>query len=250
VLAAAVREAGAAALRARQGDLKHWIKGKNSPVSEADIAVDALLRERLSVPGIAWLSEESEDDRARLDAARVWIADPIDGTRAYIAGFPDWSISAALVEQGRPTIAAVFAPVTDEFFFAVSGRGATCNDAPINVTAQSTLAGARIAGPKRALEALARVEPDLVAAPRVHSLALRFARVAQGQIDAAFASGNSHDWDLAAADLLVHEAGGTLTTLTGDPTVYNRSEPVHGPLVAAAPDRSRLLRELISSHTQ
>jgi myo-inositol-1(or 4)-monophosphatase len=246
-LVAAVREAGALALRARQGDLKHWTKGKNSPVSEADLAVDALLRERLRIPGIEWLSEESEDDPARLTAQRVWIVDPIDGTRAYIGGLPDWSISVALVEDGRPTIASVFAPVADEFFFATAGGGATCNGARIRVTSAASLSGARIAGPKRALEALAQTAPGIEAVPRVHSLALRFARVAQGTIDAAIASGDSYDWDLAAADLLVHEAGGTLTTLTGTTTAYNRSEPVHGPLVAAGPGRSQILRDLLSS---
>ena len=83
------------------------------------------------------------------------------------------------------------------------------------------------------------------ATPRIHSLALRFARVAQGTLDVALAGGNSHDWDLAAADLLVHEAGGTLTTLAGEAARYNRREPVHGPLVAAGHARSRVLRDLL-----
>jgi myo-inositol-1(or 4)-monophosphatase len=95
------------------------------------------------------------------------------------------------------------------------------------------------------VDELAQTEPNLIAEPRVHSLALRFARVAQGRIDAALAGGNSHDWDLAAADLLVHEAQGTLTTLAGDPIVYNRSEPIHGPLIAAGRSRHRALTNLL-----
>src|SRR5579863_5393358 len=114
--------------------LKNWTKGEAlSPVSDADIAVDVLLRERL-VGGdatIAWLSEESVDDPARLNARYVWIVDPIDGTRAYIAGLPDWSVSAALVESGRPVAACLFAPVSAEFYTAVVGAGATRNGVAI-----------------------------------------------------------------------------------------------------------------------
>jgi myo-inositol-1(or 4)-monophosphatase len=245
-LSAAVRDAGALALTTFQGALKHWTKGQqNSPVSEADLAVDVLLKDRLCTPDVAWLSEETEDDPARLDARRVWVVDPIDGTRAYIAGLPDWVISVALVEGGRPTVAALFAPVTGELFMAIAGGGATHNGAPISVSPGATLAGARIAGPKRAMEDLAKHEPSLVVQPRIPSLALRLARVAQGTFDAAYAGGNSHDWDLAAADLLVHEAGGILTTLAGEAAVYNRPEPVHGPLVASSRSRAKLLCDLL-----
>ena len=245
-LDAAVRDAGALALTTFQGTLKHWTKGQqNSPVSEADLAVDALLKERLAAPGVAWLSEETEDDRARLAARRVWVVDPIDGTRAYIAGLPEWTISVALVEDSRPVLAALFAPATGELFTALAGGGAACNGTPIRVTSGDTLAGTRISGPKRAMEDLAIVEPTLAIQPRVPSLALRLARVAQGRIDAAYAGGNSHDWDLAAADLLVHEAGGILTTLAGETAAYNRPEPVHGPLVAAGRSRAKLLCELL-----
>lgn len=242
-----MRDAGALALTTFQGALRHWTKDRDSPVSEADLAVDALLKARLAMPGIGWLSEETEDDPARLAARRVWVVDPIDGTRAYIAGLPDWTISAALVEDGRPIVAALYAPVGNEFFLAIAGAGATCNGMAIQVTGEATLAGTRIAGPKRALEELARHEPTLVIQPRVHSLALRLARVAQGTFDAAFAGGNSHDWDLAAADLLVHEAGGILTTLAGESAIYNRPEPVHGPLIAAGRPRARLLSDLLRS---
>jgi myo-inositol-1(or 4)-monophosphatase len=228
-----------------RADLKHWTKGKDSPVSEADIAVDALLKERLAPTAYGWLSEEVEDDPARLSHSRVWVIDPIDGTRAFIGGRPDWTISAALVEDGRPIIASVFAPITGEFFFATAGRGATCNGISIRVTDKPTLAGARLAGPKRAVDNILEHEPKVEVTPRIHSLALRFARVAQGTLDVALAGGNSHDWDLAAADLLVHEAGGTLTTLAGSAALYNRREPVHGPLVAAGRARSQVLRVLL-----
>ena len=247
-LAQAVREAGDLALTTFNASLKHWIKGKDSPVSEADIAVDNLLRERLLaiVPDAGWLSEETEDDPARMSRRRVWVVDPIDGTRAYIAGLVDWTISAALVEDGRPIVAALFAPAENEFFSAIVGEGAICNGQRITATEGESLEGARLSGPRRTVEQLAAAVPSIMALPRVHSLALRFARVAQGRLDAALSGGSSHDWDLAAADLLVHEAAGALTTLAGDRILYNRPEPVHGPLVAAGRLRHQALRKALT----
>ena len=112
ILAATLREAGAIALKTFQTPVKSWLKDQSSPVCEADIAVDNFLRERLAAPGsgCGWLSEETADDRSSRHARRLWIVDPIDGTRSYLAGRPDWAISAALVADGRPVLAGVFAP--------------------------------------------------------------------------------------------------------------------------------------------
>jgi myo-inositol-1(or 4)-monophosphatase len=243
---AAVREAGALALTSFKGPVKSWFKGGNSPVSEADLAVDALLRDRLqaALPDVGWLSEETEDDPARLATRHVWIVDPIDGTRAFLAGLPDWTVAVALAEAGRPILAAVFAPVADEMFLASAGGGATCNDLPIIASDGTSLSGAAIAGPKRYIDAVAVSEPDVQPQPKVHSLALRLARVAQGRLDIAFAGTNAHDWDLAAADLLVHEAHGALTTLAGETLIYNRPKPTHGALLAAGRSRHEALRGL------
>jgi myo-inositol-1(or 4)-monophosphatase len=245
-LAAAVREAGELALGKFRSPLKSWTKDRTSVVCEADIACNELLRERLHAAGedIAWLSEESLDDPARLQARRVWVVDPIDGTRAYIAGQPDWSIAAALVTDGRPVLAALFAPVENEMFLAAAGEGATHNGSRIAVNAGDG-GGSRIAGPAGYLRRLQALDQSLLAYPKIHSLALRFARVAQGTIDVALASGHSHDWDLAAADLLVHEAGGVLTTFTGQSLIYNRADPVHAPLIAAGRDRHGKLVQLV-----
>jgi myo-inositol-1(or 4)-monophosphatase len=230
-----------------QTPIKSWTKAGSSPVCDADVAVDRLLRERLSTEGngVAWLSEESVDDPARLSARYVWIVDPIDGTRAYLAGLPDWAVSVALVADGRPVTACLYAPVTDEFFMAVAGNGATRNGVAIAASGGASIAQARIAGPKGLLERLAGVAPPFAAMPRVPSLALRLARVAQGTFDAAIAGGNSHDWDLAAADLLVHEAGGAITPFGGGPVIYNRPVPRHGTLVAAGLDRHATLIDLL-----
>jgi myo-inositol-1(or 4)-monophosphatase len=245
-LEASVREAGALALSMFKTPLKNWTKGEaQSPVSDADIAVDNLLRERLTDDSIAWLSEESVDDPVRLGARYVWIVDPIDGTRAYIAGLPDWSVSAALIENGRPVVACLFAPVSEEFYAAVAGAGATRNGATIAVSQGTDLAQARVAGPRKLLDRLQAVSPPFTVMPRTHSLALRLARVADGTFEAAFAGGNSHDWDLAAADLLVHEAGGALTPFGGGTVAYNCPVPRHGMLVAAGKDRHAALLEII-----
>lgn len=245
-LALAVREAGAVALRTFRRQPANWIKGASSPVSEADIAVDAMLRERLlSIREAGWLSEETEDDPARLRREEVWVVDPIDGTRAYLAGLPDWVVAAALVRAGRPLVAALYAPVSDELFLSVAGQGATLNGAPIAASAGHHMAGATFSGAKRRLDSLAAIEPRIATAPRIPSLALRIARVATGALDGTFVAPNSRDWDLAAADLLVHEAGGLITTLTGESLIYNRPDPVHGALVAAGRARHARLLDLI-----
>ena len=218
-LAASVREAGALALSMFRKPIKNWTKGPAaSPVCEADIAVNELLHERLTAidKTIAWLSEESADDPARLGAHYVWVVDPIDGTRAYIAGLPDWTVSVALVDSGRPVAACLYAPVTDEFFMARAGcrrRAATARRS--RRARERSFEGARIAGPRKLIDRLAAVAPPFTTMPRVRSLALRLARVAHGACDVAIAGGNSHDWDLAAADLLVHEAGGAMTSIGG-----------------------------------
>ena len=249
-LVEAVCAAGTLALAARAGPLRTWHKANASPVSEADIEVDQLLKTRLlaATPDYGWLSEESVDDRARTQRRRVWIVDPIDGTRAYLAGAADWVISAALVEEGRPILGAIFAPVEASLFVVVRGAGATRNGAPLQVSGGSSLKGARIAGPRGHLKSLATLVPEIVAVPKIHSLALRLARVAQGTLEAAFVSHSGHDWDLAAADLLVHEAGGALTTLGGEPPVYNRADPVHGALFAAGLARHAALAAIVREH--
>jgi myo-inositol-1(or 4)-monophosphatase len=239
LLADTVREAGALALSLFRTDLKNWTKGTSSPVSEADIAVNDLLENRLrsATPDYGWLSEESADDEARLGKRLVWIVDPIDGTRAYLAHREDWCVSVALVEDTSPVLAAVFAPASEEFFFAARGQGASRNDSPVQATSGTGLDFARMAGPKPLVQRLSPSSDEITLHPRIGSLALRLCRVAQGSLDAAFAGAQSRDWDLAAANLIVQEANGKMTALSGDSIQYNRREVAHGVLVAAGRDR-------------
>ena len=240
-----VREAGALALSMFRTELKNWTKGASSPVSEADIAVNELISGRLrsATPHYGWLSEESVDDEQRLAKQRVWIVDPIDGTRGYLAGREDWCISVALVEGTRPVLAAVFAPASDEFFFAERGRGTLLNGTPVDATSGTAIDISRVAGPKPLIERLVRSSSEISPHPRIASLALRLCRVAHGWLDVAFAGGQSRDWDLAAADLIVQEANGKMTSLSGEAIQYNRREVTHGMLMAAGRDRHAFIVE-------
>jgi myo-inositol-1(or 4)-monophosphatase len=239
LLADTVREAGLLAKSMFRTELKNWIKGKSSPVSEADIAVNDLLERRLrqASPGYGWLSEESADDQSRLGRKYTWIVDPIDGTRSYLAGRDDWCVCAALVEDGAPILAAVYAPASEEFFFAARGQGASLNDARVQASGGDDLDFSRMAGPKPLVQRLNDSIDEIALHPRIGSLALRLCRVAHGALDAAFAGGQSRDWDLAAANLIVQEADGKMTALSGDALLYNRRDVVHGVLVAAGRDR-------------
>ncbi len=235
---AACHEAGRLALDlfrpGAQTAAKTWSKAGGSPVTEADIGVDTFLHVRLAalLPEAAWLSEETADDTIRLSRRFVWVVDPIDGTRAYMAGSPDWAVCVALLDEGRPVLGVVHAPAGATTYTAISGAGAESNGKPIRTTGRTTLAGARIAGPKPMLDALARQE-KFVAADKIPSLALRLTRIADGTIDAGLVSPDARDWDLAAADLVLREAGGQVTTSDGAALSYNREIPVHGMLMAS-----------------
>jgi myo-inositol-1(or 4)-monophosphatase len=245
-LAEAVMAAGQLARSMLEAGVRTWTKGHDSPVTDADIATDALLRERLHAlaPTYGWQSEESVDIPDRSTQQRRWVVDPIDGTRSFIKKQADWSVAAALVEEGRPIAAALYAPVTDELFVAAAGAGATRNGVRVRANGKTRVADAHLAGPRGTLDRLARTV-DFHPVPRIHSLALRFARVAAGDIDAAIASAHSRDWDLAAADLLVHEAGGSLTTLAGKRLVYDNPEAEHPSLAAAGADLHGALLEAL-----
>ena len=230
LLVDAVTEGGAAALARFGTEQKVWRKTPHHPVCEADHEVDAILRERLTGarPDYGWLSEETADDGSRLHAERSWVVDPIDGTNSYLNGIAEFAVSAALVEAGQPVAAAVFNPANDEFFAAARGTGATVNGAPIHVTGAldgrplsilSSRSEHREAGwPERFADSTVDV---------VSSIAYKFALVAAGRYDAAASVWPKSDWDICAGHLLVEEAGGQVSSLAGEPLVYNRETPRH-----------------------
>ncbi len=211
-------------------------KAGGSPVTEADYLVDRFLKQRLEplFPEAGWLSEETEDTPARLSKDLVLVVDPIDGTRGFMRGLGAWAIAVALVEQGRPLIGVVHAPALGETYVAVRGAGARLNDTAIEVSKLVAIrAGARVAAPAFLAERLRQAGLQFELQPKIPSLALRIANVASGVLDAGFVSENAHDWDIAAADLILQEAGGRLASLDGCAIVYNRGDTRHGLLTAA-----------------
>jgi myo-inositol-1(or 4)-monophosphatase len=238
---AIVREAGDIALDYfRHGATTHaevTHKSCGSPVTEADLRVDEFLHDRLRnlAPEFGWLSEETADSPDRLGREAVFVVDPIDGTRGFAAGDPCFSVCVALVVGGRPCFGVVRAPALDQTFVAAAGGGARCNGVPISVSNRRELDGARLSAPDAMAEDLQRSGLSFLQQPRLPSLAMRLLRVADGEFDAALARQNSYDWDIAAADLILHEAGGVLTDFSGRTPLYNQAEPKHPALAAGPP---------------
>jgi myo-inositol-1(or 4)-monophosphatase len=218
------------------------MKNGTSPVSAADIAVDTFLRETLieARPDYGWLSEETADSSARLEARRTFVVDPIDGTRAFIQGRRTWCVSIAVVEAGAPLAGVLECPAKGEFYEARAGgpallngaeMPALLNSAGMKADAHPTL---RVAGPEAMLKrapSWMRAGPDI---PYIPSLAYRIAMVASGALDATFVRANSHDWDLAAADLILRSAGGRLVERDGAAPAYAGPDPRHGALAAGS----------------
>jgi myo-inositol-1(or 4)-monophosphatase len=234
-VAAIIREAGEAALGFARAGAKRWTKGDNSVVTEADLFIDGFLHERLLAldADIGWLSEETVDTPERLNHERVWIVDPIDGTRAFVEGVPVWVISVALVEHGRPVFGMIYNPTKNEMFEAIEGGGAFLNGRPITASPRLLLEGAEIVGPRAMMEDLDGIGAAIARAPYVYALAYRLASVAANRVDAAVASTRAKDWDIAAADIIMREAGAVLLEIDGEPPRYNLPAPVHRPLIGA-----------------
>ena len=233
-----VRRAGELGRSLAGTDIERWNKPDGSQVTAADLAINDLIAAALrpARPSYGWLSEETPDDSARLSHERIWIIDPIDGTRAFIEHSQEWCVAAALIESGRPVVAAVYRPMKDEFYSAVAGEGALLNGTAMTAADAATLQGAKLAGNRKALGSLAStgISGDPTGAL---PLQLRLAYVAAGRLDGAVSIGNRNDWDLAAGELLVIEAGGCVSDTQGRPYIYNRPQPWQRGLVAAGKKR-------------
>ena len=241
----AAREAGelAQTLR-RRGLTTEYKTGDNSPVTNADLAADRLLTERLRAarPDYGWLSEETADDADRLARRRVFVVDPIDGTRSYLKDRPFWSVSIAIVEGDLSAAGAVFAPDLDQMFTAVAGEGATLNGAPIRASEAAALDDCRMIGEQRMFDhpAWPARWPAMRVEPR-NSTALRLALIAAGEFDATLTIAPKSDWDVAAGDLIAREAGCVVNDHFGAAFRYNREHPSQRSLVCAAPGLAPLI---------
>lgn len=212
--------------------VKRWEKEPGQPVCEADLAVNHMLHEALGRidAEAGWLSEETADNPARLSAQRLWVVDPIDGTKDYLAGKPGWSVSVALIEQGQPIIGVLAAPARNELWIARIGEGAHRNGRLIRASARVRLPGARVPA-----EVLPKADDDLTIVHRPNSIALRMAMVAADEADLVAGLRWGGEWDIAAAALIAKEAGAAVSDAIGHPLVFNQPDPVTLGVLCCAP---------------
>jgi myo-inositol-1(or 4)-monophosphatase len=216
-------------------EVKTWTKENSSPVTEADFMVDTHLARMLldARPHYGWLSEETVDSKDRLRAARLFVVDPIDGTRGFLRGEDSWSISLAVVENGRPVAGVIYAPARDELYEASLGGGARRNGVPLIRQAEPGREPL-IPLPGAVHQELQTAGLEYTRGPHYTSLAYRLTQVATGGLDAAVARRGSHDWDIAGAAIILSEAGITFEDVCAGQVVFNRPELRHSALLAVA----------------
>ena len=211
-------EAGRIAARRSGSDYRRWEKVPGHPVCEIDLEVNAFLREHLTAldPEAGWLSEETLDASDRIERSRLWVVDPIDGTKDYLRGRSGWAVSVALVEERVPVIGVLAAPARGEHWTAARGRGAHRNGQLLRVSGRPELSGARVPA-----DQLSGADADLVPVPKPNSIALRIALVAAGEADLVATLRWGFEWDIAAAALIASEAGAAVTGALGQPLAFN-----------------------------
>ncbi len=246
-----VYQAGQAIFQMAAEGFETAYKANEDPVTTADLKADSILREGLTedFPGTGWLSEETRDDYSRLDKELVWVVDPIDGTKEFVSGIPEYAVSVALVEYGLPVLAAVYNPATEELFAAAHGQGAWLNGEAINaehaLTAKPVLLASRSEirrGEFEPFEPFAEIRP-------CGSIAYKLALVAAGMADATFSLGPKNEWDIAAGVLLVSESGGNVTNRSGAPFTFNQRSTLVDGIVATTKRALRPVRMLIERVT-
>ena len=239
--------AGAVVMSFYQSAYSVTDKSPDNPVTEADFASDQLLKERLLalLPEAGWLSEETKDSPERLGKQFLWCVDPVDGTKEFIMGIPEFSISVALVEWGKPVLAVVFNPATGELYYGAKGHGFFFNDQRTTVSATPQLKGAVIDASRseRKKGEFAPFE-ELLTIRTIGSVAYKLARVAAGQCDATWSRGPKHEWDVCAGAFLVQEAGGMATDLIDRPMTFNQAHPKVNGIIA---DNGHLHAEILAA---
>ncbi|MEM7752444.1 MAG: 3'(2'),5'-bisphosphate nucleotidase CysQ [Pseudomonadota bacterium] len=224
LLRTAALEAGEIARRYWREDPQVWDKGGDDPVSEADFAVDTHLHQRLlgARPDYGWVSEETEDNAERLLAERVFIVDPIDGTRSFVAGDKTWAHSLAVSVNGQITAACVYLPVRDKLYLAALGKGASLNDEELSASSSDVLDGATVLSPKVSFrDEFWKDSPPPVARHFRPSLAYRMALVGEGRFDAMLTLRPAWEWDIAAGALIAEEAGAQVSDRHGQRLCFN-----------------------------
>ncbi len=248
LLADAARAAGAVLMSYFGREVKTWNK-QGTPVTEADHASNALLHERLSAarPDYGWLSEETQDDAARLAKRSLFVVDPLDGTVSFIKKKDDFTVALAVVRDGVPVAGAVYNPCRDELYSAAVGAGATLNGAPIKTATTHAITNCRMIAARDMMQHPAWTPPwppmDLI---KIGSIAYRLAQVASGAADATMALSSKSDWDIAAGEIIAREAGALVTRHDGAPFAYNRPDTNQISLLAANPALHAALSERVA----
>lgn len=252
LLVEAVRKAGAKVRELVRDGFEVQTKPDRSPVTTVDHEVNRILHEmqRREFPRDGWLSEESPDDPARLNNARVWIVDPIDGTKALVNRMPEFCISAALVERGVPVVAAILNPSTDELFTAVRGGELFLNGARVTLSLPHDFNPIIMVGAWEFRSDRWSVLAETTRCRPIYSIANALALVATGRVQAVFTIEPEHEWDVAAGVLLIEESGGTISDGAGKPFVFNQPMPKFRGVIAVAATADRDLRVKLQAHAE
>lgn len=252
LLVSAVKKGGAVAMKSfGRKDLNSWLKNGVEPVTEVDMEVNGVLKKDLlgERQDYGWLSEESTDDKTRLSKKYVWVVDPIDGTRAYMKGTPDFCISVALLEDHIPVLGVTYAPALNKFFHAAKGEGAYLNGKPIHVTEPKIVAGIRLQSDDGYIGNAKRWGipwPD-IDVEKFQSFALRLAAFAGGEADAVLSAKPKSEWDVAAGAVLIPEAGGVLCDQDGQPFSFNQENTRLHQVIAISPGVKDEFLEIVKS---
>ena len=232
----AAREAGAIVLRYYVPGIASRDKGPDNPVTRADLEANSCIHQMVedAFPDDGWLSEETADSHARLAHRRVWVVDPLDGTKEFIQHIPEFCVCVALVEVGRPVVAVEYNPAADRLYVAVRGEGTTVNGARARVSTTARVPDAEVLASRSEDK---RGEWDAFK-PRTRvkltgSVAFKLAEIASGAGDATFTLTPKNEWDICAGSLLVEEAGGRATDLAGGPLVFNQPSPLRPGMIAS-----------------
>lgn len=232
------------------GEIAAEYKARHDPVTAADKELDSVFRKALLRPGEGWLSEESADDLSRLRCEQVWVVDPLDGTREFVAGIPEFCASVAFVDNGKPVAAGILNPASNETFVGSRDFGLTYNGKPVRASDRAQLAGATVLASRsesargeweRFRNAPFKVQP-------VGSVAYKLARVAAGVADATFTLSPKHEWDIAGGAALVTSAGGQVQLLDGSELICNSELPCVSGLIACGPGLENELLQFLSAY--
>ncbi|MGF1668125.1 MAG: 3'(2'),5'-bisphosphate nucleotidase CysQ [Acidimicrobiia bacterium] len=224
----ALAKAGTALERFTAGDVKATAKSGGDPVTEADLLIDAIMKGALLDEGEGWLSEETADDTGRLERSRVWVVDPLDGTREFVEGIPEWCVSIGLVENGEPVAGGVLAPGPDHLILGAVGHGVTLNGSPVGVTSTAEIDGALVLASRSEVK---RGEWDRffrtpVSVRNMGSVAYKLGLVAAGLADATWTLVPKNEWDVVGGAALVVAGGGQVRFLDGSQPQFNRPDPL------------------------